>query len=413
LPYIRPSKHEFSKLWAGQTVSRLGSEITLFALPTLAVLVLRASPAQLGILGALEMLPFPVLGLLVGVWVDRLPRRGVLIAADIGRFFLLAAIPAAAYFGVLQLWHVYVVGLGAGICTVFFDVAYQSYLPALVEREELPGANARLEISNSGSKIAGNALGGVLVQSVGAALAVGLDALSYVVSVLSLLLIRKHEPRHAGPALTLRQLRDEIGEGLHLVLRAPDLRRIAFATGTTNFGGSMAAAVMLIFASRTLHVNPGLLGILFGVANLGFAGALFSSRLRDRFGLRNVLILSLIVAGAANAVLLLAALGAAPLFIVLSTAISAIAVPIYNVNQISYRQAIVEASLQGRLNATIRTFVWGTIPLGSLAGGYLATLVGVEWTIAAGSTLSVAAAAWLWGLRERPVNPSPAPDPIQ
>jgi MFS family permease len=359
------------------------------------------------------MLPFPALGLLVGVWVDRLPRRGVLVAADGGRVFLLAVIPLAAFCGVLQLWHVYAVGLCAGICTVFFDVAYQSYLPALVEREDLADANARLEVSNSASKIAGNALGGVLVASVGAALAVGLDALSYVVSVLSLLLIRKVEPRHAGPTLTLRQLRAEIVEGLQLVLRAPDLRRIAFATGTTNFGSSMAGAVTLIFAYRTLHFNPGLLGILYGIANLGFIGALLSSRLRDRFGLRNVLIVSLAASGAAGSLVLLAKLGAAPLFIVLSTAISAIAVPIYNVNQISYRQAIVASSLQGRLNATIRTFIWGTIPLGSLAGGFLAGIVGVEWTIAAGSILSVTAAAWLWDLRVRPVSPNPVPDPIR
>jgi hypothetical protein len=227
-------------------------------------------------------------------------------------------------------------------------------------------------MSNSGSKIAGNALGGLLVQSVGAALAVGLDAVSYLVSIVSLLFVRKHEPAHEGPKLSLRQMYAEIVEGLHLVLRSPDLRRITCATGTTNFGGGMGGAVLLIFAYRVLHVSPGLLGFLFGIANLGFVGALASSWLRERFGLRNVLLASLMVSGASGALLLLAQFGAVPVFVVLSTALAAVAVPIYNVNQISYRQGLVDVALQGRLNATVRTI------------------------------LSTAAAAWLWDLRERP-----------
>ncbi len=286
---------------------------------------------------------------------------------------------------------------------MFFDVAYQSYLPVLVESSDLKAANAKLALSDSGSKIVGNTIGGVLVQTVGAALAVGLDALSYLFSVLSLMLIRKQERPHEGPSLSIRQMRKEIVEGLHLVLHAPDLRRIAFGTGTSNFGGAMVGAVVLIYAYRTLHLTPGMLGLLFGLGNLGFVGALGAARLGSKVGLRAVLIGSTIVAGVGLGSILLAPLGVAPLFIGLFTALPAIAIPIYNINQVSYRQALVESRLQGRLNATMRTFVWGTLPLGSLVGGFFASVVGVQWTIAAGATICTTAAVWFWDLRERPI----------
>ncbi|MGB8624760.1 MAG: MFS transporter [Candidatus Cybelea sp.] len=392
---------EFQKLWAGQTVSLLGTALTNFALPTLAVLVLHATPPQVGAIAALETLPFPVLGMLVGVIADRYSRRHIMIAADWVRFVVLASVPVAAFLGVLKLPQLYAVALVSGTASAFFGITYQSYLPVLVPAEQLAGANAKLEFSNSASQMAGSALAGGFVQWIGAAGAIAIDAASYLVSVASLGLIRTREPKHDGPPLSLRQGFREIGEGLRFVLHASDLRWIAAATATTNLGGSMVNAVILIYAYRILHLKPGLLGLAFGLAELGFVGALFSTKVRRRFGLRASLAVALLGAAFGTAALLLGQLAWPYLVMFGGYAIVTIATPIYNINQISYRQALTSVSMQGRVNATMRTFVWATLPLGALAGGYLGAVIGIPATIAVGAAICSLAALWLVSFRER------------
>jgi len=400
--------NDFNKLWAGQTVSLLGSTLTMFALPTLAVLVLRASPPQIGALFALEMLPFPVLGLFVGVLADRFSRRKMMIVADIVRFAALATIPAAAALHVLGLPLLYVVGLVTGCASAFFGIAYQAYLPAIVPSEKLVEANQKLEFSNSGTTMAGNAVAGGLIQTLGAPMAIAVDAASYLVSVASLAAIRTPEARRDHPTLTLRQIFSELREGLGIVFKSHDLRWILAATGTTNFGGSMAGAVHLIYAYRLLHLQPGYLGLIEGLASIGFIGALLSTKVRAWLGLRNTLVMALTMGSIAIAGSLLGLLGLPYLVLFFSAAIQAITIPIYNVNQVSYRQSLVELRLQGRLNATMRTFVWGTVPLGSLAGGYAATAFGIPQTILIGAFFDLLGAAWLLPLRERSISPTAA-----
>lgn len=392
---------EFQKLWAGQTVSLLGTALTNFALPTLAVLVLHATPPQVGAIAALETLPFPLFGMLVGVIADRYSRRRIMMLADWVRFAVLASVPIAALLGVLGLPQLYVVALITGTASAFFGITYQSYLPVLVPAEQLTDANAKLEFSNSASQMAGNALAGGFVQWIGAAGAIGIDALSYLVSVASLGLIRTREPAHDGPPLSVRQGLREIGEGLSFVLHSPDLRWVAGATATSNIGGSIANAVMLIYAYRILHLKPGLLGLAFGLAELGFIGALFSTRLRRTFGLRATLIAALLGAALGTGAFLIGQIGWPYLAVFAGSAILTIATPIYNINQISYRQALTDVRMQGRVNATMRTFVWGTLPLGALAGGYLGSVVGVPATIAVGASICAVAALWLVPFRER------------
>lgn len=392
---------EFQKLWAGQTVSLLGSALTSFALPTLAVLVLHATAPQVGAIAALQMLPFPVLGMLVGVLADRYSRRRMMLISDWVRFFVLAAIPIAALYGHLTLAVIYVVALVSGTASVFFGVAYPSYLPVIVPADELTDANAKLEFSNSGSQMAGNALGGILVQWLGAAVAIGVDAFSYLVSALSLSMIRKREPAHDGPRLTGQQCLREIGEGIRFVVASPDLRWVALTTATVNFGIGIVNAVILIYAYRILRLQPGWLGIAFGVAEIGFVGALFAARLRTRFGLRRVLIGAILFGAVGSGVNLLAPFGLPYVVLGVATAASAITVPIYNINQVSYRQALTDMRMQGRVNATIRTFVLGTLPIGSLVGGYLGSVVGVTQTIVIGTVLLGASALWLLPFRER------------
>lgn len=392
---------EFQKLWAGQTVSLLGTALTNFALPTLAVLVLHATPPQVGAIAALETLPFPLFGMLVGVIADRYSRRRIMMLADWVRFAVLASVPIAALLGVLGLPQLYLVAFITGTASAFFGITYQSYLPVLVPAEQLTDANAKLEFSNSASQMAGNALAGGFVQWIGAAGAIGIDALSYLVSVASLGLIRTREPAHDGPPLSARQGLREIGQGLSFVLHSSDLRWVAGATATSNIGGSIANAVMLIYAYRILHLKPGLLGLAFGLAELGFIGALFSTRLRRTFGLRATLIAALLGAALGTGAFLIGQIGWPYLAVFAGSAILTIATPIYNINQISYRQALTDVRMQGRVNATMRTFVWGTLPLGALAGGYLGSVVGVPATIAVGASICAVAALWLVPFRER------------
>jgi predicted MFS family arabinose efflux permease len=337
----------------------------------------------------------------------------MMLVSDWIRFVVLASIPIAAFSGHLTLPLVYVVALVSGTASVFFGIAYQSYLPVVVSTDELTSANAKLEFSNSGSQMAGSALGGVIVQWIGAAAAIGVDAFSYLVSAVSLGLIRKREPPHDGPRLTVRQGFREIGEGIRFVVGSSDLRWVALTTATVNAGGAIVNAVILIYAYRMLRLQPGWLGVAFGVAEVGFVGALFATRLRGRFGLRRVLIGAIVFGSLGGGVYLLGAFGLPYVMMTVATAISAITTPIYNINQISYRQALTDIRMQGRVNATMRTFVWGTLPIGSLVGGYLGSVVGVTQTIVIGTVLWAASALWLLPFRERDLssavlNTSPA-----
>ncbi|MDQ2909194.1 MAG: MFS transporter [Candidatus Eremiobacteraeota bacterium] len=400
---------DFNKLWAGQTVSLLGSAVTVFALPTLAVLVLHATPLQVGALSALGTLPFPILGMFVGVLADRLSRRRIMIVADVVRFAVLATVPITAAFGVLHMPQLYAVALCSGAASAFFGITYQSYLPVVVAANRLTDANMKLESSNSGSNMAGSAVAGALVQWIGAPAAILLDALSYVVSVATLMQIRTSEAVHEGPPLSLRQVIREMRDGVRIVVHSSDLRWIAGATGTTNFGASIVSAVGLIYAYRTLHLQPGVLGVVYGFAEIGFVGALLSVRVRERLGLRITLIVSLLLAAAGVGSSLFALLGFPYVVLFLSSALIAIAVPVYNVNQVSYRQALVDVRMQGRMNATMRTIVWGTMPLGALAGGYLGSVVSIPMTVAIGAALSALAVLWLIPLRERVPATQPLP----
>lgn len=392
---------DFNTLWAGQTVSLLGSALTVFALPTLAILILHATPAQVGVLEAMQTLPFPILGVFIGVLADRWPRRRIMIVADLARFALLATIPAAAFFGVLSMPQLSLVALATGVCSAFFGITYQSYLPVIVAKDHLADANVKLESSNSAANMAGAVLAGALVQFIGAAASIAFDAVSYLVSVVSLTRIRAAELKHEGPSLSLRQALHEIAEGVQAVMDTSNLRWIAAGTATSNFGGSIIGAVTLLYAYRILHLQPGWLGVVFGLAEIGFVGALLSTRIRGRFGLRATLVGALSLSALGSACMLLAQIGFPYIALFAASALAAVAIPVYNINQVSYRQAIVELRLQGRVNATMRTFVWGTLPLGSIVGGYLGSAVGIPRTILIGALVIGLATLWLLPVQER------------
>ena len=403
---------EFVKLWTGQTVSQFGSQVSQLAIPLAAALVLNASPAQMGLLGAFEFAPFLLLSLFAGVWVDRMYRRPVLIIADVARAALLGSIPVAALLGVLRIEQLFVVGLLTGVGTVFFDVAYQSYLPVLVSREHLVEGNSKLEVSRSVAQIAGPGLGGALVQLITAPIAVLVDAVSFVASVMSLLLIRQPEPPPVGRDGNTASIWKELREGLEVVLGNPLLRSIAGCTGTSNLFNNAMMAVYVLYVTRELGLQPAAVGLIFAIGGPGaLLGAISAAQLAKRFGLGRTIIGSVAVGGMANLLipfasgpaLLITAMLMAPMFV------GSAASTIYNINQVSLRQAITPDRVQGRMNASMRFIVWGTIPIGALLGGALGQTLGIWPTILLMVLCELLSPFWILLSPVRQLQTQPAP----
>jgi MFS family permease len=399
---------DFVKLWIGQGISEAGSQVTFLALPTAAILLLHAGPFEVGLLGALEFLPFPTLGLIAGVYADRIRRRPIMIVCDVGRAMLLASIPIAWLLGSLTMPQLYAVSLLMGIGTVFFDVSYQSYLPALIERRDLVEGNSKLEVSRSAAALTGPAIAGFLIQLVGAAQAMWADAASFVVSVATLLGIRKPEPPPApGTEAGRTGFFHEMWEGIGVVFGNPTLWKIAGCTATSNLGSNMIFAVFLIFVYRQLHLSPGVVGVVFAIAAVGgLTGALTAGTIARRVGLGLTLLLAIAVGGGVWALIPLARYGAAVPLLLISGFVAFFTEPLYNINQVSLRQAITPDRVQGRMNATMRTIVWGTNPIGSFLGGVLGSVLGVVPTLWIGIVIATLAAGWIIAgpvrLREQP-----------
>jgi MFS family permease len=397
---------DFLALWGGQTVSQFGTQVSLLVLPTVVVLSLHGGAFAVGLLTALEFLPFPVLGIAAGVWIDRMRRRRVMIVADAGRTLALASIPIAFAAGVLGLPQLFAVSLLSGIGSVFFEVAYQSYLPSLVERPDLLEANSKLELTRSVAQVSGPLVAGVLVQLVGAARVVALDAASFLVSVVSLLAIRRPEP---APAAAGTDFLGDLRDGLGVLLGNRVLTAIAGGAATANLGTNIVLAVLVVYAYRDLRLTPGDLGIVYGAASLGSVlGALSSGAVTRFLGLGRTLAVTMVLGGLAYLGMPLAGLGFAPVAVLAAcTFVQGVQVPIYNINQVSLRQALVPDHLLGRVTGSTRTVVWGAFPVGALLGGVLGQAIGVVPALLLAGLVGMLGAAWIVaspaiGLREHP-----------
>jgi MFS family permease len=404
---------DFLKLWSAETISQFGSQVSQLALPFVAILVLDASAFEVAALGTIEFLPFILFTLPAGVWVDRLPRRPILIAGDLGRAALLATIPIAYVADVLTLWQLYAVGFLVGICTVFFDVAYQSYLPSLVTRHQIIEGNSKLEISRSAAQIGGPGFGGALVEIFTAPYAVLVDAVSFLSSALFVLRIRKQEeaPTTTSEDGTRTSMRTELTEGLRFVLGNPYLRAQAGCTATSNFFFSLAFSVYIVFAVRELGLSAGVIGIVFSVGASGsLLAAVTATRISRRFGIGPTTIAVTLVQGPATLLAALAPAGnrAIP-FLLGSQLVLAFVIVVYNIVQVSYRQAICPPRLQGRMNSVMRFIVWGTIPPGTLAGGALGTWIGLRETIVIGAVGGGLSFLWILLSPQRQLREMPEP----
>jgi MFS family permease len=382
---------DFALLWSAQSVSMVGSEVSGLALPLVAILVLHASTFAVAALGVVEFVPFVLLTLPAGVWVDRLRRRPILIASDWGRAVALGSVPLAYAFGGLTLAQLYVVGFVIGVFTVFFDVSYQSYLPALVDKEHVIEGNAKLELSRAGSRVAGPTLAGVLVSVLTASYAVAVDAFSFVVSALCLMRIRKPEPEPV--ALVDRQpMRAEIATGLRYTWRHPLLRPLILQIGMGNFFNASISAILLVFAVRDLHLTATTIGVAFSVGNAGLLlGATIARRLAVSLGIGPTLICGAVGTGVAYLLLAVAPRHAAIPLLALAQFVWSLGAVLYFVNGISLIQTITPDRLLGRVNASRRFAVWGVMPFGSLLGGALGTALGLRtaiWIGAVGASLS-------------------------
>lgn len=413
---------DFAKLWAGQTVSTFGSHITETAIPLAALLLLAATPVQMGALVALEAAPVLLVGMLAGAWVDRLPRRPLLIAADLGRAALLLAIPAAYALGRLSIGLLFAVVFAAGVLTVLGEVAGQAYLPALLPAERLVEANGALGTGSSLAEIGGPSVAGALVQTIGAPFAILFDAASFVFSAVSLRLIGRPERRAiptAGPAETSEGKRTggiwaEIAEGLRLVTRHPILRALAGSMGTFEFFGNFIGALYFLYLIRALHLAPAAVGALVGLGGVSaLVGSLLAERIVRRLGLGPTLIVSLASYGLLGAVIPLAGGPPVLVFVLLGAAqlFGDAFIAVHFIAQVSLRQAVIPARLLGRASASMRVLERGVGPIGALVAGLLAQATAPRLALAIGVAGVVASSLWLVFSPVRGVKHAP-PAPV-
>jgi MFS family permease len=383
----------FLKLWSAQTVSAFGDQFTGLAIPLIAVLMLKATPLQMGVLTAVQPAPFLVLGLLAGVWVDRLPRRPILVIGDFGRGIALLSIPIAAFFHHLSMPQLYVVALTVGVLSLFFDISHQSFLPGLIGRSQLVEGNGKFEATRSIAELSGPSVAGFAIQVISAPAVMILDAISFFVSGGLIMSIVGGEPFREKRLHT--PILSEMREGLSLVFGNRYLRSIAGCTATWNLAGGAIWSLYILFATRNLGLGPAKIGLIFGFGGASsLLGAIVAGRLANKLGVGHVIIGAAIVGAVAGLPLVLATPRRAFPLLALSALVSNFSHPVYNINQVSLRQTITPHRLLGRMSATMRFLVWGTMPIGALIGGEMGRVFGLRPSIA--SMLIVQATAFLW-----------------
>lgn len=376
------ARRDFRLLLFGQTTSQFGAQVSGVAIPLLAVLTLHASPFQLGVVNAAGTVAFAVLGLPAGAWLDRTRRlRSVLVASDALRAVLLLTVPVAAWCGRLGIAQLVAVSLLAGAARVFFDVGYQSYLPALLGERQVLAGNSAMETARAAGQFAGPGLGGWLAGLIGAAGVVAVQAVTFAVSAVSLLAIRTREPAPERPVARPRLAHQIVG-GLAFVARNRVLRAIAVTSALNNVAFAVASAVNMIFLTRTLGLSAAVIGVVVAVGALAaMAGAAVTPWLSRRFGSARIVWLALAVTGPLTLLGPAAQRGWWVLPAVVGGAVGELGQIVYAISNVSLRQRLCPAQLLGRVNATMRFLILGLFPLGALVGGALGELVGPRATL--------------------------------
>jgi MFS family permease len=386
----------FLLLWSGQSVSLIGSQVTVVARPLTAALTLGASPWEMGVLAACSRFPYLLFGLPAGVWVDRLPRRPLLIACAAAQTVTLGLIPAAAALGLLSLPLLLAAAFVAGVLAVFADIAGLALVPMVVPRSQFIGGQSALETSQSISQIAGPALSGWLVQALTAPLAILADALSFLISVgtIACVKVRERPVREPDGSGMARQ----IAAGARAVFGHRVLRYVTLCTTTHIFFYSAFTAVFVLYLARGLGMAPSVLGLTLSAGALGgLIGSMAAARISRRIGLGRALTMAIIVAGLGSSLAAIAhgSSGVSVIEIAGSQVLMWCALQIYNVLQVPVRYALTPKAMHGRVNATIRTTVWGTASLGALAGGLIGDVTGLRATLIVAGAGASLASLWL------------------
>lgn len=399
----------FMRLWLAQILSVAGSTITGVALPLTAVLALNATPAQMGLIGVMESLPNLLFGLFAGVWVDRVRRGPVLIIADLGRGLLLGSIPLAAWFGWLSFMQLLFVIFATSTLTIFFTLSSVSILPALVEKTQLVEANSKLAASDSVLSIAGPGIAGALIQLISAPLTIGVDALSYLLSAITLRGVMTAETPRSHP-LMQGNIWHEIGEGIRELMRTPILRALTLSAAAGTFGGAVQSTVLVLFLTHTLVLEPTLIGMAFACGGVGsLIGAFVAARVTTWFGIgAGVVLGSLLWAVGALCLPLAGLFGPNLLLVGAGQAIIAIGATIWGINQMSLRQQITPVTLFGRATAARRFLIFGMGAVGAAVGGWGGDAIGLRAMLFAGAASYVISYLLLLfspQLRQHPAQP--------
>ncbi len=387
---------EFVKLWTGQAISQIGSRITRTALPFAAVITLGAGPVEMGILSGAAAASMLLFGLFAGAWADRVRRRPLLIGADLARAAVLASIPMAAMRHSLTLTHLYIVAAASGLLTVLFDVSYQAYVPSLVERDNILQANSKLALSESVAEVSGPGIAGFLVQALTPPIAIAFDAMSFLVSAVSVALVRKPEPP-PHPRAPGAHLGGEIAEGLRVSFRDPYLRAMALRSGTAALFMGFFASLYPLFTVRVLGLSPAAIGVVVAAGGaFALAGAATSEAVlrRVRFGHA---FLGAVLFTNVTTFLHPLAHGTAALSCAFLVAgqMGDFAFPVLNITETSLRQAAAPPRVLGRVNSAMSLLFNGLIPVGSLGGGLLAAAIGVRYAMFAGAGGYLLSSLWL------------------
>jgi MFS family permease len=374
---------DFLKFWTGETISAFGSQVTAFALPIVAALTLHATAIQMGVLSFFAFVPMLFLSLFAGVIVDRFPRRPVLIITSLGQMVSIGTIPFMAVLHLLHLEYLYGIALFNGCLTVFFEVAYQAYLPSLIEQEHLLEGNGKLETSHAFAQIVGPGLAGLIVQWLTAPLAMLIDACSFLIAALFLCRMRKPEQRKEHDE-TERTVFKEIGEGLKAVLHHRVLWSIAACNGTINLFNSALMSIAVLYVVRDLKIEPIMYGFVLSMGSMGaLVGSFLAQRIADRFGIGPTIIGSTLFYGIGGLLLPFASVSttiAIPL-LMLGWFMQSLTLIVFNITQVSFRQCLLPRHLQGRLNASMRFLICSALPIGSLVGGAAGERIGLLPTV--------------------------------
>jgi predicted MFS family arabinose efflux permease len=401
---------DFLKLWLGGSISAIGSQVTVLAMPLIAVLSFGAGPAETGVMTAAGFAPMLILGLPAGAWIDRMRRRPVRIAADLASALVVGCVPLAGFLGVLRLEHLYVVAFLGGTLTIFARLTVSAMLPPLVGRNHLIEANGALMTSFSLAQIAGPALAGLLVQVVAPPVVLLVDATSFLVSAGCFVMLR--EPPSPPRERTGSSMGEEIVEGLRWLRNDAVLFRLTVSIGLANLAWFGVQAVLVPFATRELQLTPALLGLALGVTGpTSRLGAVLAARAARRIGLGPTLIVSLSGEFLSRVVLLLA--GGPPLaaagVVGLSQAIFGFIAPLWDVNANSLRQSVTPQRLIGRVTAASGFVGMGTAPIGALMGGWIGEIAGPRIALLTAACITLAAVGCLWSSPMPRQRTPPAP----